>query len=236
MLGHRQTIARRLGDSDAARDHRLEDHLGEVGAQLRLDVLGQPRALVVHRDQQARDLQPRVELAADQAQRLEELDQPLERQVLGLHRDDHAVGGDQGVDRDRAERRRAVEEGAGEALADRAEPFAQAGLGALDAGELDRGARQVDVGGDQPEVVGPGRAGPRRRPRCRRSGSRRRTDAGRVEPPSATVALHCGVEVDDQRLLAFGGRAGGEVDGAGRLADAPLLVRDRVDGSHRRPD
>ena len=40
----------------------------------------------------------RVELAADQAEGLEELDQALERQVLGLDRDDHAVGGDQGVD------------------------------------------------------------------------------------------------------------------------------------------
>ena len=42
VLGHRQTITRRLGDSDAAGDHRLEDHLGEVLAQLGLDVLGQP--------------------------------------------------------------------------------------------------------------------------------------------------------------------------------------------------
>ena len=57
VVGHGKTIARRLGDADAARDHRLEDHLVEVLAQLRLDVLGQPGALVVHGDQQARDLE-----------------------------------------------------------------------------------------------------------------------------------------------------------------------------------
>src|ERR1700760_3382910 len=42
-----------------------------------------------------------------------------------------------------------------------------------------------------------------------------------------------GVEVDDQRLLAFGRRAGSEIDARRRLADASLLVRDRVDGAHR---
>ena len=35
--------------------------------------------------------------------------QPLEREVLGLHRHDHAVGGDQRVERQQAERRRAVD-------------------------------------------------------------------------------------------------------------------------------
>src|ERR1700761_3447054 len=89
MVDHRQTIARRLGDSDAPRDDSLEDQVGEVRPQLRLDVLGQPRALVVHRHQQSRYLQLRVELTPDQAEGLEELDEALERQVLGLHRDDH---------------------------------------------------------------------------------------------------------------------------------------------------
>src|ERR1700761_4727879 len=46
VVDHGQTIARRLGDSDAARDHRLEDQLGKVRAQLHLDILGKSRALV----------------------------------------------------------------------------------------------------------------------------------------------------------------------------------------------
>src|SRR4029077_3251304 len=160
VLGPRQTIARGLGNPDAARDHSFEDHPGELLAQLGLDILGQTRALVVHGYEQSRHLQARVQLTADQAQRLQELDEALERQVLGLHRDYDAVGGHQGVDRDRAERGRAVEEGTGEALPHRAESFAQADLGALEPGALGRGPRQIDVGGDEPEVVGPG--GPRR--------------------------------------------------------------------------
>ena len=114
----------------------------------------------MHGDQQTRNLKSRVQLTPDQAQGFEELDQALQRQVLGLDRDDDAVGGGQGVDADRPERGRAVEQGDGEALAHRAEPLAQARLGALDPRQLDRGAGEVAAGGDEPEVVGAG--GPRR--------------------------------------------------------------------------
>ena len=80
------------------------------------------------------------------AQRLEELDQALERQVLGLDRHDHPVGGGQGVDADRAQRGRAVEQGHREALAHGPEPLAQARLRAVDPRQLDRGAGEVAAG------------------------------------------------------------------------------------------
>ena len=174
---------------------------------------------------------PRVELTANQAEGLEELDQALQRQVLGLHGHDDPVGGGQGVDADRAQRGRAVEEGHGEALAHRAEALAQARLGALDAGQLDRGAGEVAVGGDEPEVVGPGRTG--------RLGDRDVAGQAVVgrgvhllvgAQGDGRVALR--VEVDEQGLLAVAGRAGGEVDRGGRLADAALLIRHRVDQAH----
>ena len=103
-------VARRLAEPDVARDHGVEDERREVRADLALDVLGELRARVVHRQQHPRDRQPRVELALDQVERVEQAGQALEREVLGLHRDDHAVGGDERVDRQRAERRRAVEQ------------------------------------------------------------------------------------------------------------------------------
>ena len=65
------------------------------------------------------DRQPRVQLALDQRQRVEQAGESLEREVLGLDRDDHAIGRDQRVDGQRAERGRAVEEREGEAVADR---------------------------------------------------------------------------------------------------------------------
>ena len=86
MIG--QAVARGLGDPDRARDDRVEDEGAEVLAHLALDVGGQPRAAVAHRDQDARDREPRVEPALDQVDRLHELRQPLERVVLGLDRHD----------------------------------------------------------------------------------------------------------------------------------------------------
>ena len=105
MLGHRQAVARGLGDPDAARYDRLEDHFRKVVAQLPLDVLGEARALIMHSDQQTRHIQRGVQLTPDHPHRVKELDQPLERQVLGLDRDDHPVGGDERVDADRARAR-----------------------------------------------------------------------------------------------------------------------------------
>ena len=61
-------------------------------SQLRLDVLRQTGPLVVHGDQHTGQNQGRIEAAADQVEGLQELDQTLERQVLGLHRDDHPIG------------------------------------------------------------------------------------------------------------------------------------------------
>ena len=55
-------------------------------------------------------VEPRVEPGADGFDRLQDLGDPLERVVLGLDRDEHAVGGGERVDGQRAERRRAIEE------------------------------------------------------------------------------------------------------------------------------
>ena len=129
-----------------------------MAAELALDVLGEAGPLVVHGDHDAGQNQARVELGANQAERVEELDEPLEREVLGLDGNDHAVGGGEGVDRHRPQRRRAVEQRQLEALAHGPERVAQPALGALDPGQLDRGAGEVTAGGYQPEVVGPGGA------------------------------------------------------------------------------
>jgi hypothetical protein len=151
-----------------------------------------------------------------------------------ISRDDHPVRGGEGVDADRAERGRAVEQGHREAFADGAEAFAQARLRALDPGQLHRGTGEVAAGRHQPEVVGA------RRPR--RLGDRdvagQAVVGGGVQVLSGAdgggrVSLR--IEVDEERLIPVRGRAGGEVDGGRRLADAALLVRHRVDLAHAAP-
>src|SRR3712207_8843892 len=51
-----------------------------------------------------------VQRALDELEGVEQAGEPFEREVLGLHRDDHAVGRDKCVDGERPERRRAVED------------------------------------------------------------------------------------------------------------------------------
>ena len=177
--------------------------------------------------------QPRVELAADHLQRLEELDEALERQVLGLDGDDHPVGGGERVDRHRAERRRAVEQ---------RERRSARGPGRGRRGAGTRSARRAAARPRRRRGRGsPGRSrGCRARPgaRPRRSSlAARHVVGGRMglaveAERDRRVALR--VEVDEQHLPPVARRAGGEVDGGGGLPHPALLIRDRVDGSHPR--
>ena len=77
---------------------------------LALYVLREPGAAVVHREHHPRNRKPRVQLSLYQRERVEQARQPLEGEVLGLDGDQHAVGGDERVDGQQAERRRAVDE------------------------------------------------------------------------------------------------------------------------------
>ena len=105
-----------------------------------------------------------VELALHERQRVEQTGQPLQREVLGLDRDDHPVGRDQGVDGQRAQRGRAVEQHERDTRPGSAiERVAQAVLGAGYPRQLDGWP--------------PARSGPaghdRRAARCRSGGRRR---------------------------------------------------------------
>ena len=52
-------------------------------------------------------------------------------------------------------------------------------------------------------------------------------------PPRATVALHCGSRSTSSVCEPAAADAGGDVDRGRRLPDSALLVRDRVDDTHR---
>ena len=70
----------------------------------------EPGASVDHRQQHSGDRQPRVQARADELDRVEELGETLERVVLALHGNEHAVGRGERVHGQRAERRGAVDE------------------------------------------------------------------------------------------------------------------------------
>ena len=171
----------------------------------------------------------RVEPAADQVDRLHQLAQPFERVVLGLHRHEHAVGGGERVHGQRPERGRAVEEDEVVLRRPGRERLLEVALAVLALRELDDRAGELGLRGHEIEVR-EGRV-------LRQLGERRAVEqvvarrAVRAHAePRGRVRLR--VEVDDERALAGLREAGGEVDGGRRLADAALLVRERVDPGH----
>src|SRR4029077_19536194 len=109
----RETVARRFGKTHGARHGRREDELAEVLAHLGLDVCGQPRAAVDHRQEHPADREPRIQACLDEVDRVHELREALQCVVLRLHGDQHAVGSRERVDRQRPERRGTVEEDEG---------------------------------------------------------------------------------------------------------------------------
>ena len=84
--------------------------IAEVAANLVADLRAEARSRVVHRQHGALDLESRVEVVGDEADRGQELPEALEREVLALDRDERGVRRRQGVDREQAERWRAVDE------------------------------------------------------------------------------------------------------------------------------
>ena len=81
----------------------------------------------------------------------DEIGEPFEREVFAIERNQDGVRGDERVEREQAERRRRVDEDVVEARAERVEHVAQAMLAMRQRDELDFGAGQIAIGGDERE-------------------------------------------------------------------------------------
>src|SRR5260221_6555975 len=106
----RNALDRRLGEANRLADPGLVDEVAEVLAQ---DLVGFTRvrdALVVHRRNDAEDRDLRVQVLAHHRERVLELHETAQGEVLRLHGDEDAGGSDECVDRQQAERRRGGDE------------------------------------------------------------------------------------------------------------------------------
>jgi hypothetical protein len=162
----------------------------------------------------------------------------VEAEVTGFDGHDHLVGGLEGVERQQADARRAVDDAPLVGMADLLECLRQpvvaaraAGEDLIERGEADVRRGKVEVGGDLPDDL---------------AHAARRAVAGLDEgvvdraldllvghgQADGTVALW--VHVDQQGLVAEARHAGSEVDAGGGLPAATFLIHDR-DGSHGKP-
>ena len=111
VVGHDGlAVARRLGDPHRPRHGRAQHQVPEVGPHLVGHLGGEPGPRVVHGQQDRRHVQLRVEVRPDEIDVAQQLAEALQRVVLALDRDEHFRRGDQRVDGEQAQRRRAVDQ------------------------------------------------------------------------------------------------------------------------------
>ena len=141
---HGGALDRSLGETDRLADARVVDQVAEVLAQDLVRLARVRQALVVHRRHDADDLDARVQVLAHHRERVLELHEPAQRQVLGLHRDDHAGRRDERVDRQQPERRRRIDQDVVVAILDRSQRLFERALAADLARQRHVGAGKVD--------------------------------------------------------------------------------------------
>ena len=228
----RHAVARRFGEADVARDHGVEDLVAEVRLELLADLRLQRDAGVEHDAQDADHLERRVEVGVHLLDRVDQVREAFEGEVLALHRHDDAVRARQAVQGQQAEAGRAVDEHEVVVGGGGGERAAQALVAPLEPDQLHLGAGQLAVRAD--DVVAALRA------RLARLGDRRVLEQDVVDAQVEGALVDAGahgrvalrIEVDDQGAPAELGETGGQVHGGRGLADAALLVGDAED-SHR---
>ena len=152
-------MARRFGEPHVARNDRLKHLLLEKLAHVRRHLRSQIRPLVIHRQEHAIDVERRIQSRAHTPQRRHEIGESFEREIFAVQRDEHGFGGDERVQRQQAERRRAVDEDVIEAIAERREKSAQLRFAPRQRHHFDLGARQIAIGGQDRQIGNRGRAG-----------------------------------------------------------------------------
>uniref|UniRef100_A0A183BUV4 LigA n=1 Tax=Globodera pallida TaxID=36090 RepID=A0A183BUV4_GLOPA len=223
----RQAMARRLGEADIARDHRVEYDPAEHGADIVRHLIGQAIAAIIHGEHHAEDRQAGIEATADALDRAEQLAEPFEREELALERHEQRVRGNHGVDRQQPERRRAIDQDHVPALRIVAGDRRIEAVGArIELDQLDLRARQILR---RRHDVEPGDLGGR--------GDIDEIDIGDEQIIARMLALGPGdaeagrgialrIEIDQQDALAGRGERGADIDRRGGLTHPALLIGD----------
>src|SRR5438132_3591051 len=227
----RDAGGRRFADPHRLTDDGPEDLVVAEVAERIEHVAAEDRAAVVEGGQHPEHLELRVQARLHGLDDLEERRHALQRVVLGLHRDDHSVRAHERVQREESERGRAIDEDVVIALDDvLGELVAERHLAADRAEELDLGGGQLDVRRCDIEMLGLRVDDDRRERRLRLDEDVRHAALdGREVHAEADGEVRLRVEVDTEDGVPELGERSTEIDGAGRLPDATLLVRERND-------
>ncbi len=226
MVEDRAGTLGRLGVGDRGADGRVEDELAEALLQRDERLARVDRAHVGEVEQHADDRQSLVQAVARELDDLHRLLDALQREVLRLGGDERAVGSDERVDGQQAERGRAVDQDQLVVVGKLGQRAAQGQLASHLAAEHQLGLGQREVGRNQVVADRLGRAGA-----AGEHVGDRRLGVGRDVEVVGQVSL--GIEVDRERPYAAAAKCVGQRANGRGLARASLLGEhgDRV--SHR---
>ena len=203
--------------------------------QLFADLRLQRDPRVEHDAQDADNLELGVDVGVHLLDRVDQIAQALEREILTLHRHHYTMRTGQPVQGEQAQAGRAIDEDEVVLALDAGQCGAQALVSSLDADQLDFGACQFAVGAD--DVVATLRARPARF-RDRGAFEEHVVDA-RVQRALVDARSHgriaLRIKVDDENAAPELSQPGGKIDRRRRLADAAFLIGDTEDSAHVRP-
>jgi hypothetical protein len=140
-----------FGQANVSRDDRLEDLRAQEIAQIGHDLVREIGAFVVHGEEEAFDLKPRVELSSNSDECIPEFGDTFQGVIFALDRHKDGVGGRQGVECEKSERWGTVDEDEVEVLANGIQSFAEAVLAPLNIHQFDFGSGEVPLRWDEPE-------------------------------------------------------------------------------------
>ena len=103
-------MARRFCEPNVPRDDRIENLPREISIHLVANLESKARSAVEHCEHNAFDVETGVQPLTNEPYGLEEVRQTFERIKLALERDKSAIGGHEGIDREKAERGGAVDD------------------------------------------------------------------------------------------------------------------------------
>ena len=234
VLINRPTVAGRLGEPDGTGDDGLEHLRAEVLAEVIADLLAEAGAGIVHGKEYAQNGEVGIQAAfADFFNEVENFADPLQGKVFALDRDEDAFGGHEGAGHEEADAGRAIEDDEikGGVVFQGGEGLADAEEGVLKGSQFDLGPGQIQFRGQHLKA---GLA-------CRlkhfhRAGLAEENGvealAGDGFEAESAGGVGLGVEVDQEDAVPSLRRAGGKMNGGGRLADATFLVHHGHD-AHR---
>ena len=197
--------------------------------ELLADLLLQGDARVEHHSQQADDQQIGVEIRVHLFDGVDQVGQSFQRKVLALHGHQHAVRGAQAVQREHAQRRRAVDQYKVVFIAHCKQRGFQTAFAAFKVHQFHFSAGQFAIGtqhvvtGFHGRLAGLGDGGRFQQHVVHAHLERPLVDAR----PHRGVALW--VQIDHQHPQAQLGEAGGQVDGGGGFAHTAFLVGNAED-------